>query len=99
MNFALPVFAQTLARLANGIAGLSSVVVASDDIVDTMRAVLANLGLRADIAVGPADETATAADSMVVITHEADRKRFLDRGFLPGLIISETELMGDIPVT
>lgn len=99
ISFALPVFAQTLARLANGIAGLSAIAVASDDIVDVMRAILAELGLRPDIAVGPARDVTDVTNCLVIITDEADRQRFCELGFLPGLIVCEGELMGNVAVT
>lgn len=90
-----PMFlAQTLARLANGIAGIERVVVAGVEEVAAVGALMRDLGLEERIAVVSVDDAEEGGEeaSLVFIGQEALREDCLARGYQPGLIVSERDI-------
>ncbi len=95
----LLVAAQTLARLANSIAGLDRIVVAGVDDGQSIGSLLRDVGLERRILVTPPMKTPTAkmlGTSLVFLGQEALRQQFLDQGYGPGLIISESDIAATI---
>ncbi len=95
----LLILAQTLARLANGIAGLDRIQLDGVEDGQSVAGLLREMGLERRILVSPAVPTldpAAKRSSLVFIRNEDARQRFLDDGYLPGLIVSERELQGGI---
>jgi len=95
----LLVAAQILARMANGIAGLNRLVLAGIQDGPSLGSLLRDVGLERRIIVTPVVATtsgAAKAGSLVFIANEADRAEFVAQGYVPGLIVSEEDLLSGI---
>ncbi|MFG1425614.1 glycosyltransferase family 2 protein [Roseixanthobacter glucoisosaccharinicivorans] len=95
----LLILAQTLAWLANGIAGLDRIQLDGVEDGQSVAGLLREMGLERRILVSPAVphlDAAAKRSSLVFIHNEDARQHFLDEGYLPGLIVSERELRGSI---
>ncbi|MFG1422370.1 glycosyltransferase family 2 protein [Roseixanthobacter liquoris] len=95
----LLILAQTLARLANGIAGLDRIQLDGVEDGQSVAGLLREMGLERRILVTPAMpglDAAARRSSLVFIRTEDARQRFLDEGYQPGLIVSERELQDGI---
>ncbi|MEP9365965.1 glycosyltransferase family 2 protein [Xanthobacter sp. VNH20] len=97
----LLILAQTLARLANGIAGLDRIQLEGVEDGQSVGSLLREMGLERRILVSPAmpnlSEKAKQS-SLVFLRNEAARQGFLDEGYMPGLIVSERELLAGIEI-
>ncbi|MEH3147188.1 MAG: glycosyltransferase [Methylobacterium frigidaeris] len=94
----LLVAVQTLARFANGLAGVSRLVLAGVEDGPSISSLLRELGLDRRILVTPpvAGSPGVIQSSLVFLADEADRQRFLDQGYAPGLIVSERDLVAGL---
>ncbi|RVU15980.1 glycosyltransferase family A protein [Methylobacterium oryzihabitans] len=92
----LLVAVQTLARFANGLAGVNRLVLVGVADGPSLSSLLRELGLDRRILVTPpvAGAPAVNGSSLVFLADEAERQRFLDQGYAPGLIVSERDLVG-----
>ncbi|QTL04129.1 glycosyltransferase family 2 protein [Aquabacter sp. L1I39] len=89
------VMAQTLARFANGVAGIDRLLVSGVDDGQALGQLLRDVGLERRILVlpPPAEPTQkTLAGSIVFVPEEAQRQGFLDQGYAPGLVVSERDI-------
>ncbi|MFG1399393.1 glycosyltransferase family 2 protein [Roseixanthobacter pseudopolyaromaticivorans] len=97
----LLILAQTLARLANGIAGLDRIQLEGVEDGQSVGSLLREMGLERRILVSPAVPNLSdkaKQSSLVFLRNEAARQGFLDEGYMPGLIVSERELLGGIEI-
>lgn len=89
------VMAQTLARFANGVAGIERLLVSGIDDGQALGQLLRDVGLERRILVlpPPAEPTAkTLAGSIVFVSDDSQRQDFLDQGYAPGLVVSEHDI-------
>ncbi len=95
----LLILAQTLSRFANGIADVDRVLLQGVDDGQSVASLMREMGLARHIIVAPLSDKIGAnvrQRSIVFLAHESERQRLVDQGFLPGLIISEGDLMASI---
>lgn len=93
------IMAQTLARLANGIAGIDRVVLAGIGDSDAVGTMLRDLGLEERIrveAASDAPDEGARTGCLVFIGQEDLRQDFVDQGYEPGLIVSERNISANI---
>lgn len=98
-NLALLVLAQTLSRLANGVAEIERVVVAGVEDGQALGGLLRDAGLERRIFVVPPPKVPNEKNlrtSLVFIANEELRQEFLDQGYEPGLIVSERDVVGSV---
>lgn len=89
------VMAQTLARFANGVAGVERLLVSGVDDGQALGQLLRDVGLERRILVlpPPAEPTQKSlAASIVFVPDETQRQGFLDQGYAPGLVVSERDI-------
>jgi len=95
----LMVAVQTLARIANATASVDRLVLAGVKDLPSLESLLRELELEPRIAVTPEPPQPSAEDasrSIVFVAEDADRRRFLDRGYSPNLVLSEDDLVKTI---
>ncbi|GGF49396.1 hypothetical protein GCM10007301_05790 [Azorhizobium oxalatiphilum] len=93
-NLALLVMAQTVARLANGVAEVERVVVAGVEDGQALGGLFRDAGLERRILVVPPPKAPTEKNlrtSLVFIADESLRQQFVEQGYEPNLIMSERE--------
>ncbi|MFD1744838.1 glycosyltransferase family 2 protein [Rhizobium helianthi] len=92
---------QTLAHIANSVAGITDVIIHSFPNAKDLGQHLRNLGLDAAINIRSIDlvRDDEKLDSMVVLfLKEEERELFLTAGFSPGLLFSEADLLSTVVV-
>ncbi|WP_051357006.1 glycosyltransferase family A protein [Azorhizobium doebereinerae] len=98
-NLPLLALAQTLARLANGIAEIERLVIAGADDGQALGNLLRDTGLERRILAMPPPKAPSEKNlrtSVVFIARDDLRQEFLDQGYEPGLIISERDIRATI---
>jgi glycosyltransferase involved in cell wall biosynthesis len=95
----LGVLVQSLARLANGLSGIETIVVKGMDDLNHVVQLLKEVGLEPRITVRLPFTQPSAEErngTLVFLSNEDDRPAMLAQGYAPGLIVSEAELMRGI---
>lgn len=92
---------QALAWTAGAVAGISQLVLHGIGNIAPVEQMLRELGLPQDVSVldkVDTDEPADIAKTLVLVPGDAERQKFLERGFMQNLVLRESDLSASILV-